>query len=282
MILTDVLNELDSGTSVFGPGEYDELYAFLVTGRGEVTDSGIYGLENNGSRVVVNGILMNEFIVSLSKGLKAGPVEIGVGGNIKIIKGYNYSDYITVDDFRDGGEDNIFTEKFSDPFEGQTLGLDLAAYAKLGQSLRAGLTIRNIIAGEIKWEEKNGFAPEGYKPATEVRIGVAYDPLEFLTVTADADITKVDGDYTDVRNIGLGAEARLSFLRLRGGAMFTPGLEDKLQYADLILTGGLGVDLSIVKVDFAAMVAAGDAGFDFDEDNLPERVGMALSLGIKL
>ncbi|HHH84408.1 MAG TPA: hypothetical protein ENL15_00465, partial [Firmicutes bacterium] len=263
------------------PGEYDEIYDFLVTQRGEVTTNSLYGLENNNSEVTVNGIFLNEFLISISKGLDMGLVEVGIGGNLKIIKGYNYSDALVVNDFRDENSDDILSEKFENPHEGQTVGIDVAAFARLAGNLRAGLVIRNLLVGEISWDEKNGFTPPAYKPETEVRLGVAYDPASFLTVTADADLTKVDGDYSDIRNIGLGAEARFLFARFRSGVMFTPDLGDKLEYADLVYTAGLGLDFSIVNIDISAMMASGDSGFTLNQDELPQRLGVAANVGIK-
>ena len=280
-ILTTILNELNSGESVFAPGEYDEIYDFLVTQRGEATTSSLYGLENNGSEVAVSGVFLNEFLISVSKGLNLGLVELGVGGNLKIIKGYNYSDALVVNDFRDENSDDILSEKFESPHEGQTVGIDVAAFARLGGNLRAGLVIRNLIAGEISWDEKNGFTPPAYKPKTEVRLGAAYDPVSFLTITADADLTKVDGDYSDIRNIGLGAEARFLFARFRSGVMFTPDLGDKLEYADLVYTAGLGLDFSLINIDISAMMASGDSGFSLNQDELPQRLGVAANVGIK-
>lgn len=279
-ILATILNELNSGESVFGPGEYDEIYDFLITQRGEVTTSSLYGLENNESQVAVDGVILSEFLVSVSRAFDLGLIELGVGGNLKIIKGYNYRDTLVVDDFRDESDD-ILSSKFKEPHEGQTVGIDVAAFARMGGNLRAGLMIRNLLVGEITWEEKEGFAPPAYRPQTEVRFGAAYDPTSFLTVTADADLTKVDGEYSDIRHIGFGAEGRFLFLRLRSGVMITPGLNKKLDSAGTVYTAGLGLDFSLVNINISALMAPGEGGFTTNQNNLPERIGAAADIGIR-
>ncbi|TYB31801.1 MAG: hypothetical protein FXF47_02710 [Candidatus Mcinerneyibacterium aminivorans] len=165
-IILPILNELNSGNSVFSGDErqYLENYLYIKyvenpfnTYQNPDPENKI-GIINNNSEVVVDGILLNEFIVSFSKSLEMDEIMgVAVGGNIKLIKGYNYSQVFMVEQFKDdetdNGEDNVF-DQFNDPFEGSTAGLDLAAYMKIFEKLNVGLTIRNIIVGDISWDKK--------------------------------------------------------------------------------------------------------------------------------
>ena len=63
--------------------------------------------------------------------------------------------------------------------------------------------------------------------------------------------------------------------------MFTPDLGDKLEYADLVYTAGLGLDFSLINIDISAMMASGDSGFTLNQDELPQRLGVAANVGIK-
>ena len=281
-VIRNILNNLKP--EVFEPGEKTELEDFLITQRGEIlSDNSPYGIDTNETEVNLNGVATTEAALSLSKSLKVGVVDLGVGVNLKLIKGFCYVNEVFVSDFRDDDE-NIFEDKLNDPFKGSTFGIDVAAYAKMFKNLRAGLTIRNLITGQIDWEKQVGKpTPESYTPKTEARIGVAYDPIKILTLSADIDISKHDSHFSDIRNIGLGAELRLWVLNLRTGLIITPTIDKpSLEDSKKMLTAGVGINLYLVKIDIAAAMDTHNMSFDFsDDDSIPNRGSVAVSANIK-
>jgi len=285
--VTDTIDEiLDQMLSrgVITTAEYDELYAYLITGAGEIKNSTTFGLENNQSSVWINGIILTEVAFSGSMAFDVGLAKIGVGANFKIIKGYNYDNVLTVDEISNSDDfSKLMEDKFETAFEGSTTGIDLGAYAVMFDTLRVGLVMRNAVVGEIKWGDQDGkLTPPSYIPPTYARIGVAFDPIRSLTLTADADITKLDGKFTEVRNIGLGAEYRIFVLNLRAGMITSGGLNENLDNADVLYTAGVGFDLPVVKLDLAAAIPSGFKGFNFnDTDDVPSRAAVSVSLGIK-
>ncbi|TYB31802.1 MAG: hypothetical protein FXF47_02715 [Candidatus Mcinerneyibacterium aminivorans] len=97
----------------------------------------------------------------------------------------------------------------------------------------------------------------------------------------DADLTKKDGEFTDIRNISLGSEFKLlKFINLRLGTIITPGMSDKLNKSAQLITTGLGLDFKYVRMDLAAALTPEDLKLNFDEENMPQRIGIAASIGI--
>ncbi len=285
-IIETILNDLNS-RGVLETDEYDNLYDYLVVQENDINSPGSpFGIDNNESKVTVDGILLNEIAVSLSKKINIEKlIGFSVGGNIKLINGYNYYQQFGVEEFKEDSSDtndndDVF-DKFDDPLKGNTYGIDMSVYVKLLETLHVGITARNIVAGEIDWKPNNGIDRPNYKPETSVRIGAMMEPTQNIKIAADADLTKRDGEYSDIRNIGIGAEFCIfKFLNLRAGSIITPGLENKLDKSNMLITGGFGLDFKIINIDLGIAMSPKDTGFNFDEENLPERVQGALSVGI--
>jgi len=285
-IIETILNDLNS-RGVLETDEYDNLYDYLIVQENDINSPGSpFGIDNNESKVTVDGILLNEIAVSLSKKINIEKlIGFSVGGNIKLINGYNYYQQFGVEEFKEDSSDtndndDVF-DKFDDPLKGNTYGIDMSVYVKLLETLHVGITARNIVAGEIDWKPNNGIDRPNYKPETSVRIGAMMEPTQNIKIAADADLTKRDGEYSDIRNIGIGAEFCIfKFLNLRAGSIITPGLENKLDKSNMLITGGFGLDFKIINIDLGIAMSPKDTGFNFDEENLPERVQGALSVGI--
>src|SRR6056297_57854 len=285
-IIETILNDLDS-RGVLETDEFDNLYDYLVVQENDINaPDSPFGIDNNESKVTVDGILLNEIALSLSKKINIEKlIGLSVGGNIKLINGYNYYKQFGVEEFKDDSSDtndndDVF-DKFDDPLKGNTYGIDLSAYVKLLENLHVGITARNIVAGEIDWESNNGVDRPNYKPEISVRIGAMMEPTQNIKIAADADLTKRDGEYSEIRNMGIGAEFSIfKFLNLRAGSIITPGLDDKLDKSNMLITGGFGLDFKFINIDLGISISPKDTGFNFDEENLPERVQGALSVGI--
>ncbi len=293
-VIIPIIDELDSGDSVFQNDERQYLENYLYTKYVENPFNSYQdpdpdnrvGIEDNNSEVVVDGIILNEFLISFSRAIEMDKIMgFAVGGNLKLIKGYNYSKIFKAEEFKedesDNEDDNIF-DKFNDPFEGNTIGIDIALYMQLMERLKIGLTVRNALVGEIKWDEKdNQITPKSYKPETMARIGFFYDLNKYVNLAADADLTKKEGEFTDIRNISLGSEFNIiKVLNLRVGTVITPGLDNKLSDSTQLLTAGLGLDFKFLTFDLAAALTPDDMKFNFDEENMPQRIGLAASLGV--
>ncbi|MBN4054857.1 conjugal transfer protein TraF, partial [Nitrospira defluvii] len=137
-------------------------------------------------------------------------------------------------------------------------GVDLGALYRFGDNLRVGLVGRNLNSPKFG----------SIKERAQVRTGVAYKPLSFITLAADIDLTKNDttvGSDFKSQNIGGGLELRFfKILMIRGGAYKNLAESD----IGLVYTAGFGLNLWLINIDLG--VALSKDKTDFNGDSIPE------------
>ena len=210
------------------------------------------GFTNNGSNLTVNGqFSMNglearQAVLSYAYAFMDRMFSIGVSG--KIIQGAAYtgatdiqgaSDDIRI--FKDIGRAKITT----------ALGLDLGAMFRPASWLRMGIVAKDITAPTFD-------APNGdqFKLLPQIRTGLAVNPYNSLTLTADVDITKnntlTPGVYSQLLSLGAEQTILSELLSFRLGAF--KNMQDA--QTPFIPTAGFGLRILDLRIDIAG-------GYDF-------------------
>jgi hypothetical protein len=199
---------------------------------------------------------------------------LGIGATAKVISGTVYQNQILLVNRpnNDSTGSNDLAKDINKNSKGSVnFGLDLGALYKYDKWLSVGLVAKNInspkfdapdygvpeynaITKKIVTSTKK-VSGEDVKLKPQLRTGIALEPLSWLTIAADLDLTSNDtvapgtvvGSAAKSQNVGGGLEVHpYSWLRLRGGAY-----KNIAKSADIgtILTAG--VTLFILDIDGA-------------------------------
>lgn len=226
--------------------------------------SGTSTLDNNTTTALLNGFGVAEIPVTYGYAFNE---HIAVGTNLKLMRGRVYGNQIVV--FDNDAEDTI--EK-SDEFyeETTTFGIDVGIMARLPK-FNIGLVGRNLNSPKFDGPTVT-FASGTVVKFDDVRIepqaafGVAFIPLETLTIEADIDLTenKTILPGYDTQNVSAGLEwDAFRFLALRVGAY------KNLAESDIgwVYTAGLGINLWAVRLDVAGAMSSTTE--EYDDDDIP-------------
>jgi hypothetical protein len=216
------------------------------------------GFSDNTTNIRLNGIMLFEVPLTYARELP-WVNNLYVGGNVKFM--YGTVGFAQFDVF--SGED--LTESLYQDYKdytktSTTIGVDIGALYDLKESLgaRFGMVIRNLTYPSFSQPEKaKEVGLDKYVIEPQVRIGAAYWPLNFITLSADLDVTNnktVLPGYQS-RMFGLGAEVNIlnrSWLNLalRGGFM-----DNLSESYGSMFTAGLGLNLFHLQLDFAGAIS---------------------------
>jgi hypothetical protein len=229
--------------------------------------------DQNTSSLLFRGIAVAEIPLTYGRAITE---DFSIGGNIKFMKARVYNSEVKIfnNDFGDA------LDKARDDYaDSQNFGIDLGLLYRFGDDLRVGLVGRNL--NSPRFDMKNpltGAIDDHITEKPQVRTGVAYKPLGFITLAADLDLTRNDttvgGDYKS-QNLGAGIElSLLKILQLRGG------IYTNIAKSDIgpVFTAGLGLNLWLVNLDVGASLAGKSA--KIDEKSVPKeaRAEFALSM----
>jgi len=222
---------------------------------GSIEDSGFVGNETN---IRLNGIMLFEAPITYARALP-WLNNFYVGGNFKFM--YGMVGFAQFDVF--SGEDlmgGLYEDYKEYSKASTTIGIDVGALYDLRKSLglRFGMVVRNLNYPSFTQPKKAKEAGlDKYTIEPQVRVGAAYWPLNFITLSADLDITNnktVLYGY-ESRMFGLGAEVNIlnkSWLNLalRGGFM-----DNLSESYGSMFTAGLGLNLFHLQLDFAGAIS---------------------------
>jgi len=216
------------------------------------------GFSDNTTNIRLNGIMLFEAPVTYARELP-WLKNLYVGGNLKFMYGtvgFAQFNVFSGEDLSQGlYEDyNEFTKAST------TIGVDIGGLYDLKESLglRFGMVIRNLNYPSFAQPQKAEEAGlDKYVMEPQVRIGAAYWPLNFITLSCDLDVTNnktVLYGY-ESRMFGLGAEINIlnkSWLNLalRGGFM-----DNLSESYGSMFTAGLGLNLFHLQLDFAGAIS---------------------------
>ena len=212
----------------------------------------------NESNLIFNGIMLFEAPVTYARELP-WLKNLYVGGNFKFMYGivglHEYNVF--------SGEDvmeSLYRDYRDHTKASTTVGVDVGALYDLKESLgtRLGIVVRNLNYPSFSQPKEAKVAGlDKYVIEPQVRVGAAYWPLNFITLSADLDLTnnKTVLPGYDSKMFALGAEVNILNqpwlnLALRGGFM-----DNLAESFGSMFTGGLGLNIFHINLDFAAAVS---------------------------
>ncbi|MCC2640109.1 MAG: uncharacterized protein K0S45_522 [Nitrospira sp.] len=210
------------------------------------------GFTNNGSNVTVNGqfamngLEVRQAVLSYAFSFMDRMFSVGVTG--KLIQGAAYSGATNI---RGASDDIKIFEDIGRAKISTALGIDVGAMFRPSSWLRMGIVAKDITAPTFD-------APNGdqFKLLPQIRTGLAVNPYNSLTLTADVDITKnntlVPGLYSQILSLGAEQTILSELLSFRLGAF--KNMQDA--NTPFIPTAGFGLRILNLRIDIAG-------GYDF-------------------
>lgn len=216
------------------------------------------GFSDNETNIRLNGIMLFEAPVTYARELP-WLNNLYVGGNFKFMYGmvgFAQFNVFSGEDLMEG----LYKDYKDYSKASTTIGIDVGALYDLRKSLglRFGMVIRNLNYPSFSQpKEARAAGLDKYTIQPQVRVGAAYWPLNFITLSADLDLTNnktVLPGYQS-RMFGLGAEINIlnkSWLNLalRGGFM-----DNLSENSGSMFTAGLGLNIFHLQLDFAAAMS---------------------------
>lgn len=199
-----------------------------VTGLTNTFNPNVDTIDNNKTSIVLKGLILAEVPIGYGYKFDLGKYgKLGVGGAAKVMKGAVAYDDIKINQSKDS-KDSISTAK-DQTTETTQFGLDLGALWRLEDvkyigPINVGLVAKNLNSPKFDGPTVSGTKIDGIKVEPQIRAGIGLDPLSWLSLAADMDLSKnktvVDG--VDSQLFGGGFEAHFDkwyvlWLALRGG-----------------------------------------------------------------
>jgi hypothetical protein len=242
---------------VYFKGRYGEhAYGLSIS---DVATAGLFvptplSVTQAGTTLTLNGQLAAEGLEARQVGLSLAYAmqdrTYVLGTTLKLMQGVVYSASLSPST-TEGDFD--FVSDLDEEDTRTSVGLDLGAIYRPASWLQLGMVWKEI--NRPSFDTPSGRTVE-LDP--QIRGGIAFNPWETMTLTADADFTSNDTRVPGVqsRMVGIGAEQTLlsQLLSLRVGAM--KNMED--DDSKVTATAGLGLRLWALNVEVGA-------GYDFEE-----------------
>ncbi len=212
------------------------------------------GFTNNGTNLTVNGqFAMNglearQAALSYAFAFMDRIFSVGVTG--KIIQGAAYTGATNI---RGASDDVKVFEDIGRAKISTALGIDVGAMFRPSSWLRMGIVAKDINAPTF--DALNG---DKFKLLPQIRTGLAVNPYNSLTLSADVDITKnntlTPGVYSQVLSLGAEQTILSELLSFRLGAF--KNMQDAK--TPFIPTAGFGLRILDLRIDIAG-------GYDFKD-----------------
>lgn len=234
-----------------------------------VADTG-GSLSNNESQLLFKGMAIFEFPLTYGHPIND---DFAVGANVKYMKARVYNTAVRVfdTDFADA-----LSEAQDDYLDSSNFGIDLGALYRFGDDLRVGLVARNVNSPSFDMKQILPGDEDSMEESAQVRAGVAWMPLDFITLALDYDLTQNDTTVSDnykSQNLGGGVELDLlTILKLRAG------LYKNMAESDIgaVYTAGFGLNLWVVNLDFGASLSPETT--TIDGNDIPKEFTAELAL----
>jgi hypothetical protein len=224
-------------------------------------------IDSNTTRVDLVGIILAEIPFSYGHKLDLGTFgKLGIGGTAKVMQAtvYTQSPYL-FKDFKDGS--SSFTTKVKDSkTDSVTFGIDLGAlwrYEDLQAvgPINVGLVARNLNSPKFDAPAPYAGASKGnVKVKPQARLGLGLEPLSWLSIAADMDVTKNETILPDVysQNVGGGLELHWYLAALRLGILKNIAESGSKP----VITAGIGLGPRWFRLDIDAAVATDTGKYD--------------------
>jgi hypothetical protein len=243
-------------------------------------------IDKNTTTVLLRGIAIAEVPFAYGYKFDLGSLgKLGIGGAAKVMAGTVYSQDVEIMKLKDS---NDATKKVKDSHaESTQFGLDLGALWRLEDvayvgPINVGLALRNLNSPKFDGPKDpvTGAETDKIKVEPQARLGVGLDPLSWLSIAADMDLTKnktiIPGH--DSQLLGGGLEAHFDtgyalWLALRAGAYKNIGLSGSKP----VLTAGLSLGPKWLRLDVNGAIATEKGTFDNKSVPLEGKVEFGLS-----
>lgn len=204
---------------------------------------------------------------------------VGVGANLKYIRGIAYNKTVVIEE-----ADDIFDDlrSFDNTKKSNDWGLDLGLKVRVFDWLHAGMVARNVNTPTFDALPNTVSSDDEFSLDPQVRMGVAAYPFERWVVSADLDLTRNESELIDgfeSQMFALGTEYKLPLWKL--GLAFRGGLYTNVasgEAAAPVMTGGLGLRFWYFNFDLAGSVATKWEEVE-DVGSLPSRASVSAMLG---
>lgn len=236
-------------------------------------------IDNNTSTVILSGIALVEVPLAYGHKFDFGKYgKLGVGAAAKVMRGSVYFYEEKVNNLKDSADT---TKKVKDYHQESTnFGLDLGALwrsedIKYVGPVNVGLALKNLNSPKF-----DGPAGSKVKVEPQARLGLGLDPLSWLSIAADMDLTKnktvIVGRESQL--IGGGLEAHFDhwyvlWLALRAGAYQNIAESGSKP----VITAGLSLGPQYFRFDVNGAVATAKGKYDNESVPLEAKVEFALS-----
>ena len=243
-------------------------------------------LENNTTSVLTRSLAYIEFPLSYGHPFDFGTYgTLGIGGPVKVIAGrvYQSQTFLMKSDSVDSSD--ITSEMTKNYKDSVNASFDLGALWRYNKMLNVGIVAKNLTSPEFDApdvKDKNGSVIPGsggkVKLEPQLRLGVAIDPVDWLTLAADLDLTEnktvLGADGYKNRHLGGGFEWHsFSWLKLRGG-MYTNLASGGIGPT---ATAGLTFGTKWINLDIDGAYGLETAEYDGDESPQEARVQLQLN-----
>jgi hypothetical protein len=241
-----------------------------IAGLADVAADAGGSISDNESALVFKGIALAEFPVTYGHPVTE---DLAVGASVKYMTARVYNTAIPLfnTDFNAALNDALDDYKDS-----SNIGLDVAALYRFGDKLRVGVVGRNLNSPSFDMDPLYSGDDDSIEEGFQARAGLAYKPLDFVTLAMDLDLTEndttVSGDYKS-RDIAAGVEASVfKIVQLRAG-VYT-----NLSESDVgpVFTAGLGLNLWVVNLDIGAAMSSDTT--TIDSTDIPHGLKAELAL----
>jgi hypothetical protein len=279
---TGITNALDSQFSSKAPvtGQTSQQLTDALVNMGQSLTSGGSSLQNNTSTLEYRGLALVEIPFSYGYPINLGNFgTLGVGATAKVMWGRAFIGESQIVKVKNSGDivKNI-TDHYRDT---TTFGVDLGALWRYRDWLNVGLVAKNLNGPEFDTPSvvlRTGANSAPIRVEPQVRTGVSLDPLSWLSVAADLDLTENDTILIGKksRNIGGGVDLHpLTWFKLRGGIYKNLAVSD----IGAVPTFGLTLGPKLFNFDLDGAVALQKGRFE--EKEYPREARLQFSFNMQ-
>lgn len=281
-IVTKIESELKASGNTSGMTA-DQIAQGLQTLVPSLNTSAANSIDNNTTSVLLRGMALVEVPLAYGHKFDFGNYgKLGVGAAAKVMRGTVYSSDVEVMKLQDSSD---AADKVKDNHtESTQFGLDLGALWRLEDvkyvgPINVGLALKNLNSPKFDGPKVGG-AATSVKVEPQARLGVGLDPLSWLTIVADMDLTKNKTVLPgrDSQLIGGGLEAHFDhwyalWLAVRAGAYKNIGEDGSKP----VITAGLSLGPQYFRFDVNGAVATAKGKYDNKSVPLEAKVEFGLS-----
>ncbi|MDT8287364.1 MAG: conjugal transfer protein TraF [Elusimicrobiales bacterium] len=208
---------------------------------------------------------------------------LSLGGNVKAINGRMASTTFLFMNNSETGD--AFDDMLEDAKSSWAPGLDLgllwninSKYKGIPFSPRLAIVGRNLNSPKFDRPDTVGGS---YTLDRQVRLGLAFNPLNFWTLAADVDLTenKTEVDGFKSRQMALGTEINI-INRKAFNIPLRAGIMKNLSESDSKLAYTLGTGLNLLHMHFDVSGVISSEKTTLDDTDIPTKVGVSASFGL--